>query len=264
MTAMVMRTPWLGSFRTKIWFFAAAVALCSHVAFGMFVISQLNDDADDDELGAPGIEIAFELASPRQQPTDLPPGPESEASAASQAAAQQRTAKAPDLEEDKVKDAEDPDRQVVTKKSDTKSEDEPEKKKSDASQQSVAQQASAAPSVPDAVAAPKSTTIDQGTGQARYRARVTWQKELLAHLNKFKHYPDNRSQQSAEIVVRMTLDRSGHVVAADIAKSSGDMVFDTAAIAMVEKADPVPAPPPLIADEGLVFSLPVLFKKNKH
>lgn len=264
MTATVMRAPWFGSFRAKIWIFAAAIALCSHVAFGMFVISQLNDDADDDDLGAPGIEIAFELASPRLQPTDLPPGPESEASAAARAAAQQRTAKAPDLEEDKVKDAEDPDRQVVTKKSDTKNEDEPEKTKSDASQQSVAQQASAAPAVPDAIAAPKSTTVDQGTGQARYRARVTWQKELLAHLNKFKHYPDDRSQQSAEIVVRLTLDRTGHVVGANIAKSSGDAAFDSAAIAMVEKANPVPAPPPLVADEGLVFSLPVLFKKNTH
>ncbi len=264
MTTAASQASWLGSFQTRIWIFAAAVALCSHVAFGMFVISQLNDDADDDELGAPGIEIAFEVASPRQQPTDLPPGPESDAAAAARAAAQQRVAKAPDLEEDKVKDAEDPDRQVVTRKSDTKNEDEPEKKKSDASQESVARQASAAPSIPDAIAAPRSTTIDQGTGQARYRVRASWQKELLAHLNKFKHYPDDRSQQSAEIVVRMTLDRSGHVIAADIAKSSGDAAFDTAAIAMVEKANPVPAPPPLIADEGLVFSLPVLFKKNTH
>ena len=28
---------------------------------------------------------------------------------------------------------------------------------------------------------------------------------------------------------------------------------------MLQRADPVPAPPPLVADEGLAFSLPVIF-----
>jgi periplasmic protein TonB len=29
---------------------------------------------------------------------------------------------------------------------------------------------------------------------------------------------------------------------------------------MVRRSDPVPAPPPLVADEGLNFTLPVIFK----
>jgi TonB family protein len=62
--------------------------------------------------------------------------------------------------------------------------------------------------------------------------------------------------------VTLTLDRTGRVLAATIAKSSGDAAFDRAAISMVERASPVPAPPPLIADEGLTFSLPVVFRKN--
>ena len=36
--------------------------------------------------------------------------------------------------------------------------------------------------------------------------------------------------------------------------------FDEAALAMVRRSDPVPAPPPLIADEGLSFTLPVIFR----
>ena len=45
-----------------------------------------------------------------------------------------------------------------------------------------------------------------------------------------------------------------------IEKSSGDTAFDEAALAMVKRSDPVPAPPPLIADEGLSFTLPVIFR----
>ncbi|MGB8616981.1 MAG: TonB family protein, partial [Pseudolabrys sp.] len=110
--------------------------------------------------------------------------------------------------------------------------------------------------------AAKSTTLDQGTGQSRQRARVAWQKELLAHLDKFKRYPADRSQRSAEILITMTLDRMGRVLSASVTKGSGDEAFDHAAVAMVERASPVPPPPPLIADEGLDFSLPVIFKKN--
>jgi TonB family protein len=94
--------------------------------------------------------------------------------------------------------------------------------------------------------------------------RVTWQKELIAHLDKHKRYPAERSQKSAEIVVSFELDRMGHVLSASIVKGSGDAAFDQAALAMVRRSDPVPQPPPLVADEGLNFTLPVIFRiKNK-
>ena len=32
---------------------------------------------------------------------------------------------------------------------------------------------------------------------------------------------------------------------------------------MVRRSDPVPTPPALVADEGLTFVLPVLFRKNE-
>ena len=38
--------------------------------------------------------------------------------------------------------------------------------------------------------------------------------------------------------------------------------FDSEAIGMVQRSDPVPTPPPLVADEGLTFVLPVIFRKN--
>ncbi|MDB5573032.1 MAG: outer rane transport energization protein TonB, partial [Tardiphaga sp.] len=73
-------------------------------------------------------------------------------------------------------------------------------------------------------------------------------------------YPVERQQKSAEIVVNFVLDRLGHVQSVTLLKGSGDAAFDAAAVAMVRRSDPVPAPPPLIADEGLSFTLPVIFR----
>jgi TonB family protein len=50
------------------------------------------------------------------------------------------------------------------------------------------------------------------------------------------------------------------VLSASIVKGSGDAAFDQAALAMVRRSDPVPQPPPLVADEGLNFTLPVIFR----
>jgi outer membrane biosynthesis protein TonB len=65
-----------------------------------------------------------------------------------------------------------------------------------------------------------------GTGVARA------QRELLAHLDKYKRYPANRSQASAAVLIALTLDRSGRVLTANVAKSSGDAAFDDAALRM--------------------------------
>lgn len=249
---------------TKIWVAAAAIALTCHVAFAAFALSKLLEEPDDDDLGAPGIEIALELTSPKLRAPDLPPGPESEASAASRAAVEQKEEKNPDLPKETPKESDDPERQVSQEKSKTPNENQPKEKISNASEESLAQKATAAPAVESTLASPKSTTVDQGTGRSRRRAQITWQKELLAHLDKYKQYPPDRTHQSAEIVIRLTLDRTGRVIGADVGKSSGDSAFDHAALAMVEKASPVPPPPPLVADEGLVFSLPVIFRKSGH
>jgi periplasmic protein TonB len=132
--------------------------------------------------------------------------------------------------------------------------------KTQASEESVAQEARASPSVPDAIEAQKSTTIDQGTGASRERARVTWQKELLAHFDKHKKYPSDRTQKAARILLSLVLDRMGQVMSVGIIESSGDEAFDEAARSMVRRANPVPRPPALVADEGLSFTLPVVFR----
>lgn len=251
-----------GKFKSAgFWGAAAVCALCAHVALAAVVLIELHDEPDED-LGAPGIEVAFELASPQTAPVALPQGVESEASAASAAQAEQK-AKPQDSEFKPLPQSETADINAVQNPEKT-DETDPERNAQQVkpAEESAAQEATAPTSIPNAAVAPKATTFAQGTAEALQRVRVSWQKELLVHLNRYKRYPSDRSGKSAEIVVAMHLDRTGRVVAANVIRSSGDTAFDRAALSMVERASPVPVPPPLVADLGLDFELPIRFRKN--
>lgn len=243
------------------------IALALHVGGAALAIVHLQAEEADDTLGATAIEIGLEMAAVRREVTDLPPGPDTDASAASpQLNEQKAEVKETDLPQDKPNEPEEADR-VVTENESKKPKEEEQKVaavQTQASTESVAAEATATPSSEEMPEGQRSVAPVIGTGESARRARVTWQKELVAHLDKHKRYPKERQQKSAEIQVRFTLDRMGHVLATEIEKGSGDAAFDEAALAMVRRSDPVPMPPPVVADEGLTFTLPVIFRvKNK-
>ena len=153
-------------------------------------------------------------------------------------------------------ETDDPDRVVSPDDTKKPKDDDPKMAtmQADPSEESVATEATAMPTVDSAPESPRSVAPAQGTGESARRVRATWQKELAAHFNKFKRYPADRSMQSAEVVVSFVLDRIGHVLSTHISKGSGDASFDEAALAMLRRSDPVPPPPPLVADEGLTFT----------
>jgi periplasmic protein TonB len=247
----------------RLWIFAALGALALHIGGGALAVAHLRADDPDDSLGAPAIEIGLEMMSPHLEATDLPPGPDTDASVASPALAEQKAElKETELPKDVPTETNDPDRVVTPNDSNKPKEDDTKiaAVQTNASTESVAAEATATPSSEAIKQGPRSVAPALGTGDSAQRARVTWQKELVAHLDKHKRYPAQRSQKSAEILVSFALDRMGHVLSITIAKGSGDAAFDEAALAMVRKSDPVPPPPPLIADEGLNFTLPVIFK----
>jgi periplasmic protein TonB len=247
----------------RLWIAAAAGAFALHLGGVALALAHLNADDPDDAMGTPAIEIALEMTSPKVDQTDLPAGPDTDASVASPALAEQKAeVKETDLPKDKPDETEDADRIVTPNDVKKKVEDEAKVAtiQTQASQESVAAEATATPSVDNIPEGPRSVAPAQGTGSTMQRMRATWQKELMAHLDKHKRYPADRVLKSAEIMVGFVLDRMGHVLSTSIIKGSGDPAFDAAAIDMVRRSDPVPAPPPLIADEGLNFTLPVIFK----
>jgi TonB family protein len=85
-----------------------------------------------------------------------------------------------------------------------------------------------------------------------------WQQALVAHLNKYKRFPEGQWAR-AEVLIRFVLDRSGHVVSAKVEKSSGDAVIDEAALALLQRADPLPQPPQPVTDAELTIIVPIRF-----
>jgi protein TonB len=251
----------------RVWVLAAIGALVLHGAIAAIAITGLAEDVDDVDLGAPGMEVSFQLSAPPAEQTDLPPGPDTEASAASpQVVEQKAVVKQTDLPQDKPVEAENPDRVVSPDKAKDPKEDDPNTAASQQtpSTESVAAEATAMPSPENAQQSERSTTVAQGTGKSNQRIRGSWEKELSAHFDKHKRYPTDRAPTDVKIWVKFELDRMGHIVSSSIVQGSGDPAFDAAALSMLKRSDPVPPPPPLVADEGLNFTLPVVFRAKGH
>jgi protein TonB len=246
----------------RVWIFAALAALALHAGGVALAVAHLSADDAEDADGAPAIEISLDMAAPRSEPSDLPPGPEADASTASPAVVEQKAvAEQSELPKDTPTETEDPDR-IVTMNDSIKPKEETSVAavQTAPSEESVTAEATAAPAMQAAPPAEHSVAPLQGIGASAQRVRMTWQKQLGAHLDRHKRYPADRAHKSAEIVVSFVLDRTGHVLSSAIVRGSGDASFDAAALEMLRRSDPVPAPPPLVADEGLSFTLPVIFR----
>src|SRR4030088_3249133 len=166
----------------RLWIFAALGALALHIGGGALAVAHLRADDPDDSLGAPAIEIGLEMMSPHLEATDLPPGPDTDASVASPALAEQKAElKETELPKDMPTETNDPDRVVTPNDSNKPNEDDTKiaAVQTNASTESVAAEATATPSSEAIKQGPRSVAPALGTGQSAQRARVTWQKELV-------------------------------------------------------------------------------------
>jgi periplasmic protein TonB len=85
--------------------------------------------------------------------------------------------------------------------------------------------------------------------------------QLAAHLNAYKIYPTEARIRREQGTVRLhfVLDRAGHVLSFDVARSSGSTALDQEARAMIQHADPFPPPPPQFKGETLDLVVPLVF-----
>jgi len=246
----------------SLWAMAALGALALHLgAVAVGIVTLVRPDADDD-VGAPGVEIGFEIAAPRGEVQDLPVGPDSEASAASTAQAEQKvTEKQSELPKETPHESAEPDKLVTTATPEKSQEPDPNDKPvaTTASRESAASEAAAMPTSESVPVSDRSTTRAQGVGEAATLARATWRNTLSAKLKRHLRYPADRARQAAAVIVTFSIDRAGHLKSAAIAKSSGDQSFDAAALAMLKRSDPLPPPPASVADDDLTLTAPVDF-----
>jgi hypothetical protein len=94
----------------RLWALSAAAALAIHLGCVALAVAHMQTDESADDLGAPAIEIGLDLSSPHREATDLPPGPDTDASVASPALAEQKAVeKETDLPKDTPTETAEPD-----------------------------------------------------------------------------------------------------------------------------------------------------------
>ncbi len=96
-----------------VWISAAIGALALHAGGVAIALGAMQPNEDDDDLGAPGIEIGVELMSPHLDPSNQPVGPDTTASMPSpEVVEQKQVEKQTDLPKAAPTETDDPDRTV--------------------------------------------------------------------------------------------------------------------------------------------------------
>src|SRR5277367_3817618 len=102
----------------RIWIMGSVVATGLHLGGAALAFAHLQSDELDVSLGAQAIEVGLEMTSPRLDVTDLPAGPDADAStAAPELAEQKAVVKDTDLPQAVPNETEDPDRIVTENES---------------------------------------------------------------------------------------------------------------------------------------------------
>ncbi|MGI8466530.1 TonB family protein [Pectobacterium punjabense] len=95
------------------------------------------------------------------------------------------------------------------------------------------------------------------------KGMVDWSSKLLAHLSRHKRYPAQAARQRLQGVaqIRVTLDRTGNVLAVSLVSSSGVTPLDTESIALPKRAQPLPAPSAEVIGDNtqLTITIPISF-----
>ena len=122
------------------------------------------------------------------------------------------------------------------------------------------------PTAPAPSAAAPQSALSQGAATSASSTRVTWQAQLLAWLEKYKRYPRVAQEQRQQGVVylRFAIDRQGKVLSSQIKQSSGFELLDDEVLALVQRAQPVPSPPPEVTGDRIELVVPVAFSLRRN
>jgi len=192
---------------------------------------------------APGPESIESQPTPRPAATEEPPDP---------------TIEAPPVETPVV--ALEPERP----KSDVKPDETQPDKLNDVKPAPIAQQRelstiqSAPPKARRVANAPAAPRVGSS---AQRNVDPSWVSRLMAHLNRHKQYPSvaRAQREQGTVVVSFTISRNGRVLSKRVSKSSGSSALDQEALAMLQRAQPLPQFPADMTGEARTFSAPIRF-----
>ncbi len=88
-----------------------------------------------------------------------------------------------------------------------------------------------------------------------------WKSLLLAQLERHKRYPPEAQSRGEQGVAQIafSIDRRGRVHSPHIVRSSGSNLLDRATMSLVERAQPLPPPPPEIPGTQIAITVPIRY-----
>ncbi len=256
------------------WGACLIVVLTFHAAGAMALLAHWNSEPD---LVANAPVIMIELAplavAPKTTPTEVAPAP-----VASEAQPEPQPEPEPEqpvtkLEPDPVKPIEKaelpplpeisqaepvpvvtpPPKQVEKEK---KQVEKPKEKKVRHRHASIASAPSAADREATRAAAPS-----PGAHSHNPSAMPNWKSALVARLESHKRYPAEAQARGEHGVAQLafSVDRHGGVHNVRIVRSSGSRALDAATLALLERAAPLPPPPPEVPGAQIAITVPIRY-----
>ena len=252
------------------WAGAAALVLAAHVGCTALALMHWQEDASDDAAPAPIIVDMVPTPSvSRVDSPDVAHGPlMEEATLTPQAAKETRE------EVEKERPPVDPSplapepevvlpapRPIPEKKPEEELPKEEVPKQQSADQTTAAPLTTAPPRVDASEPAP-AVAPAPGASASIARVRVSWEKALVKHLDRFKRYPEiaRARGNQGEVTVQFMVDRTGHVTAARLVHSSGSSALDEEALSVLKRADPLPPAPDQVGGMTFDLTLPIQFR----
>lgn len=92
-------------------------------------------------------------------------------------------------------------------------------------------------------------------------AKNMWLLAFEKHIKKYRKYPKSAKRKNQEGTPNVTfvIDRAGNLMEARVSRASGVDTLDEEAVAMFQRATPLPAVPPEMEGETLQFTMPIVF-----
>ena len=243
------------------WGAGITLALGIHAAGAAALLAHWQDEADA-TASAPAIliELSPIAAAPAAPPSEVAPGP-------LQPQAEERPEPAPDKPVEKAEVEPAPEK-APEQKADISvapapqpslavlpPPKPPEKKVEKKKQKhtSLASAPTAAEQKADRAAAAAPGAISRNSN-----ALPNWKSALVARLERYKRYPDGaRDHGIAQLA--FSVDRSGGVHNARVVRSSGSALLDRAAVDLVQRAAPLPPPPPEVSGAQIPIVVPIKY-----